>query len=259
MSTYEGLTRIGSRFYGATLSQTVHRLPFNLYLRRGSPGLASKYRAEARSLDLVERYTEIPAPRVIDTFETPQHSYLLMTRVPGQPVGQILDVMTDGETKQVVSDLKKIVSELLQIPNAIGFQFRICNSLGEGFLDWRIPDSQHEDLRFKTEADFNEYLTRPFWDETRKLAAKSHDTHHKIVFTHGDLNMRNILAINGKVTGIVDWENAGWFPEYWEFTKAHYTARSSIRWLADIIDQVFEGYREELKVENMLSDLLGPF
>ena len=259
MSTYEGLARIGHRFYGATLSGTVHRLPFNLYLRRGSPGLASKHRAEARTLDLVERYTQIPAPRLIDTFDTPQRSYLLMTRVPGRPIGQLLDVMTDDETRQAVSDLKRIVLELRQIPNTIDSKFRICNSLGEGFLDWRIPDSQREELRFETEAEFNKYLTTPFWDEIRKLAAKSHEIHHDIVFTHGDLNMRNILAVNGRITGIVDWENAGWFPEYWEFSKAHYTVRSVIRWLADVVDQVFEGYREELRVENLLSDLLGPF
>ncbi|KAK2740529.1 hypothetical protein FQN55_008872 [Onygenales sp. PD_40] len=138
-------------------------------------------------------------------------------------------------------------------------QFQICNSMGGGILDWRIPDSQREELRFSTESEFNKYLTDPLRDEIRKRAAVSHDVRHDIVFTHGDLNPRNILAENGKITGIVDWENAGWFPEYWEYTKSHYTVRSLIRWLADLVDQVFEGYRDELHVENMLSDLLGPF
>lgn len=39
----------------------------------------------------------------------------------------------------------------------------------------------------------------------------------------------------------------------------HYTGRSLIRWLADVVDQVFERYRDELRVENMLSDLASPF
>lgn len=39
----------------------------------------------------------------------------------------------------------------------------------------------------------------------------------------------------------------------------HYTVRSLICWLADVVDQVFEGYLNELHVENMLSDLTGPF
>ncbi|KAK0229311.1 hypothetical protein EDD85DRAFT_940070 [Armillaria nabsnona] len=35
---------------------------------------------------------------------------------------------------------------------------------------------------------------------------------HDIVFTHGD------LWDQGHVSGIVDWECAGWQPEYWEYT-----------------------------------------
>lgn len=254
---YDGLLWVGFRIYGPSLSMTVYKLPFGLYLRRGSTVLAPKFHVETHTLRLVEQFTSIPAPRAIDVLETSQFSYLLMTCVPGRPIGQILHTMTDEQLKQVVFDLKGYVSELRSIPNRTGFQ--ICNSEGGGILDWRIPDSQREELRFKTEAEFNKYLTDPFGEETRRRAAISHDIHHDIVFTHGDLNPRNILAENGKVTGIVDWENAGWFPEYWEYTKAHYSVRSVIRWLADVIDRVFEGYRDELVVENMLSDLLGPF
>ena len=38
------------------------------------------------------------------------------------------------------------------------------------------------------------------------------------VFTHGDLCPRNILVNESlRITGIVDWEAAGWYPEYWEY------------------------------------------
>lgn len=60
------------------------------------------------------------------------------------------------------------------------------------------------------------------------------------------------------MTGIVDWENAGCFKSIGSI-KAHYTVRSVRRWLHDVVDRVFDGYRDELRVENMLSDLLGPF
>ncbi|EEP76340.1 predicted protein [Uncinocarpus reesii 1704] len=237
---------------------TVYKLPFGLYLRRGSPGLFEKYKVEAHTLRMVEQFTSIPAPRVIDVLSTPRFSYLLLTRVPGRPIGPMISVMTDEQLEQVVVDLKRYVAELRKMPKNVG-ELQICNSQGGGVLDWRIPDSQREELRFETEKHFNKYLTDPFWDEIRSRAAVSHNIPHDIVFTHGDLNPRNILAENGKITGIVDWENAGWFPEYWEYTKAHYSVRSLIRWLADVVDRVFEGYRDELIVENMLSDLLGPF
>lgn len=158
-----------------------------------------------------------------------------------------------------MSDPKVYIQELRQIPNRTASEFQICSSTGNGILDWRIPDSQREDLRFKTEQDFNKYLTNPIWDDIRKRAAVSHGAQHDIVFTHGNLNPRNILAENGRIRGIVDWENAGWFPEYWGYANMHYTVRSLIRWLADVVGQVFEGYRDGLFVENMLSDVLGPF
>lgn len=31
--------------------------------------------------------------------------------------------------------------------------------------------------------------------------------------------MHNILVEGGRITGIIDWEYAGWYPEYWEYVK----------------------------------------
>lgn len=42
------------------------------------------------------------------------------------------------------------------------------------------------------------------------------------MFAHGDLAPRNILVDeHGHVTAILDWENAGWYPEYWEHVRAY--------------------------------------
>ncbi|KAE8147929.1 hypothetical protein BDV25DRAFT_131670 [Aspergillus avenaceus] len=198
-SIYDALVWVGSRIYGPSLSMTVFRLPFGLYLRRGSPMLASKYHVEAHTLHMIEQFTHIPAPRAIDVLQSSR-------------------TMTDEQVKQAVNDLKEYLFELRKIPPNTT-EFQICNPQGGGILDWRLSDSQREELRFRSEADFNKYLTDPFGEEIRKR----------------------------------------WFPEYWEYTKAHFSVRSLMRWLADVVDQVFEGYRDELQVENMLSDLLSPF
>lgn len=40
------------------------------------------------------------------------------------------------------------------------------------------------------------------------------------VFTHGDLAPRNIMVdAAGQITAILDWENAGWYPDYWEYAN----------------------------------------
>lgn len=48
-----------------------------------------------------------------------------------------------------------------------------------------------------------------------------------IEFTHGDLHRSNIQITPSKpyrVVAIVDWEQSGWLPAYWEARKAQYTA-----------------------------------
>lgn len=45
-----------------------------------------------------------------------------------------------------------------------------------------------------------------------------------IVFTHGDLTRTNIMISKDKlgrvtIAAIIDWEQAGWYPSYWEYCK----------------------------------------
>lgn len=66
--------------------------------------------------------------------------------------------------------------------------------------------------------------------------------------------MRNVMVQDGKFSGFVDWENAGWYPEYWDYTKAHYVTKFYKRWLR-MIDLVFKGfgdYQEDLAIERRL-------
>jgi hypothetical protein len=32
---------------------------------------------------------------------------------------------------------------------------------------------------------------------------------------------------------IIDWEQAGWYPEYWEYCKMHFGAADDDEWLTD--------------------------
>lgn len=113
---------------------------------------------------MVEQSNHIPAPLAIDDLETSRSAYLLMTCVPGRPIGHILDSMNDKQVKQAVNDLKHYVSELRKLPRNQP-EFQICNSQGGGILDWRLPDSQSKELRLKCESDFNKYLIGPFGEE----------------------------------------------------------------------------------------------
>ena len=85
---------------------------------------------------------------------------------------------------------------------------------------------------------------------------------HDIVFTHGDLAPRNVLVLeDGTVSGLIDWEYAGWYPEHWEYVKALYCtmSRPDKSWDEAVREVVGPGsYEEELRVDKMLSDELPP-
>lgn len=60
------------------------------------------------------------------------------------------------------------------------------------------------------------------------------DTAIGIYFTHGDLTLGNIMVSGTPgsfdIAGILDWEQAGWYPEYWEYCKMHFAAGLDHEW-----------------------------
>lgn len=73
--------------------------------------------------------------------------------------------------------------------------------------------------------------------------------HHRSVFTHGDLQPKNIMVEGVEPHGVgslpfkitlIDWEIAGWCPEHWDFCSATISCRFKLDWLElipDILDQ----------------------
>lgn len=68
---------------------------------------------------------------------------------------------------------------------------------GGRYLRLAGPDSQREELRFRTEADFNKYLTDPFGEVIRRRAAVS----HVLVLLTGKMqaSFRNIGSIPRRI------------------------------------------------------------
>jgi aminoglycoside phosphotransferase len=55
-----------------------------------------------------------------------------------------------------------------------------------------------------------------------------------VVLTHGDLHPSNIMVSTDspcKVVAIIDWHQSGWYPDYWEFCKAVFTAEVNGEWM----------------------------
>ncbi|TVY35290.1 hypothetical protein LSUB1_G004842, partial [Lachnellula subtilissima] len=238
--TYRVLRTAGSYFYGCTTTG-VQRLPFGMYLKHGPEFHAARHAGEFNALKLVRSQTSIPVPHPIDLLLSCTESFLVTSRIEGEPVGLAVDECSSEEMHQMAQDLRSWTAELRAIKRDRDSKYAITNATGGPCLDYRI--SADPVGPFRSEKEFSESL------QLGILPDLVHRTGYKIVFTHADLNMRNILVKDGRISGIVDWENAGWFPEYWEYTKCHFGVTLAKRWLK-MVDGVFESkYGAELGIE----------
>ncbi|KAF4450196.1 phosphotransferase enzyme family domain-containing protein [Fusarium austroafricanum] len=99
----------------------------------------------------------------------------------------------------------------------------------------------------------------PIMTETAKARTISelHTSPNCIAFARLDLaglvpvleGPRIIIGwITCSVTGIVDWEMAGFWPEWWEYRKALFGSRSR-QWWIDIPKQIMKEYRSETEAD----------
>ncbi|OAX85119.1 hypothetical protein ACJ72_00491 [Emergomyces africanus] len=167
-----------------------------------------------------------------------------MTRLNGHTLGSVF---------HRISYQEQCVRQLRCIPNWT--PYRLASTIGGPIIDHRIPDGTGGP--FATESEFNKHLVHQYvGEETKNFIAATHSRDHRSFFAHADLHPSNILIDRGRLSGIVDWECAGYYPEYWKFTKAMFgvwniTDKEKI-WRNTFGDD----YDEELKAEQrrMVSD-----
>ena len=76
---------------------------------------------------------------------------------------------------------------------------------------------------------------------------------HDVVFTHGDLLLHNIIVEDGHISGIIDWECAGWMPEYWEFGVILRCLSPSTEWYQNITSLSTFKYKTEMAADHVLA------
>ena len=109
---------------------------------------------------------------------------------------------------------------------------------------------------FADASTFNEFFTQPSWKENRlNPSPYGHDPLRQgvpdgpIRFVHGDLNQKNILVTPEgveppRVLAVVDWHQSGWYPAYWEYCKARWTAKVGGEWATNALPRFLESSEE---------------
>ncbi|OSX61564.1 hypothetical protein POSPLADRAFT_1144626 [Postia placenta MAD-698-R-SB12] len=230
-------------------------LPFGLYLKKADL-------QEALATQYVHQHTTIPVPRVLDVVPCASGSkvFMLMTRVPGEQMsrraGDIKDI--SPRQLQVLEDtLRGWFEQLraLEPPDADA----VCGFGGNGIKSYRIRHD-HYVGPFASQQEFHQELVSGYEATHGELVAPSHSKPHRICFTHGDISPYNILLDEDmKPVGLVDWECAGWMPEYWDYTYALYLKNPVYMEWVDLFTRIFPQYRVEFEAECKLWEVAAPW
>jgi len=218
------------------------------------------------ALRFVRRNTTLPVPYVLGSFFFGRSHYLVMQRMPGTCLDLLWATYDQEQKRSVCCQLEKWMNELRTLRSPYGRQ--VSSAVGGVVRDARLRFME-EVGPFVDELHMNCQLGypggRPLRDgEPPSLGLafqRAMQGEHRIVFTHGDLAPRNILVEDGVVTAIVDWESSGWFPEHWEYIKAHYGLGAQDFWhetWAPYIRTFLQPYDEEKEADDYIVGLTFP-
>jgi aminoglycoside phosphotransferase (APT) family kinase protein len=182
---------------------------------------------EGHALRLAQDYiTTVPVPKVFDiiTDNTTMETYIVQQKIVGTMLSEILPNMDEAVLLQVASELRAFIRELSKL-DGDGTQLGLIG--GAGCFNrgrWRRYDRQeYGGLRMEG-IHTTERFIRWFDDyipscglprEPRDNWIKEFQFHLPTIFSHGDLQPENILIHDGHISGVIDWECAGWYPYFW--------------------------------------------
>ncbi|KAK4237713.1 kinase-like domain-containing protein [Achaetomium macrosporum] len=196
---------------------------------------------------------QVPAPEVFGWKSTHEpvgfeSNFIYMSFLPGQTLRDAWETLSQEDKASLSQQLAGIVKRLRSVERGPSDQF--IGSLNRGPVqDIYFSPDQHKGP-FASVREFHDFvqfmsaawcpMENRFPDPSRALLPDA----ARVCLTHGDLHLGNIL-------GLVDWGQAGWYPDYWEYCKAMIVGPYGDEWReggwADVVLQPCERDSEALE------------
>ncbi|PGH36928.1 hypothetical protein GX50_00162 [[Emmonsia] crescens] len=178
---------------------------------------------------LAEHACDLPVPRPHGLITLGNLRAMFMSYVPGISLDKVWPSLSHDAKLSLQKQLDLIFSRLRSLRQDDGPELGGVG--GAGVKDYRIMEisaykgittaKRFDELQFSAKHRASPCyvkLLRSFLEEQNKTLRGS-------VFTHGDLKKSNIMVTRDPrnanayaVTGIIDWEDSGFYPEYYECT-----------------------------------------
>lgn len=228
---------------------------------------AEELEVEAATMIFLRNTTCINLPKVYAVYRSDGHGavVIVMEFIPGSNLLEAWRRLSAAHKRQVCQDLKKQIDQLRNLPSLGYFGGVGKRPMPDGIFwtgegDERDPGANGP---FYSENELNNALVEKAllvdktWNGRGPQRSQFYQRmlpdvlrNHASVFTHADLQRKNIiiqsspssgvsLAINGDFdhflatdlrVALVDWEKAGWYPSYWEYCAASWAFRFDDDW-----------------------------
>jgi aminoglycoside phosphotransferase len=194
---------------------------------------------------------EVPVPEVYSAGSCGPVQVIEMQLIKGVTLESIWSQLCSEEKTSYALQLRKIVNQLRSLQGECIGSFARCPAVD-------YSRDRHVGGPFDTEAAFNDFLlsntistTPPIHRQMlRDLLA---ERPHRFLLTHGDLTPSNIIVDGRGIVGIIDCEDAGWYPEHWEFLQFLRSMYRNYRDYGEVIFETF--YPDEFMVDNFIGHL----
>lgn len=175
---------------------------------------------EVDNIGFIHSHTTIPVPKILNVYEKEGYQYIVMEFLDGEKLESVWPNLSPAERESICSELHEYLCQMRRtLPPA-----NLIGSVTGGPAVDRRSLGAVKGGPFSCEEDFNKWQLEQLRENTpllnQEMYAAMHRTHHRIVFSHGDLGFHNILVRDGHITAILDWEYSGWYPEHWDFCKS---------------------------------------
>lgn len=181
--------------------------------------------AEVEAMELVSKHSCVPVPEVFFKHFSPRKGQIHMSLIPGCTLEKRWDTLDEKTKEYVCRQNWDLISNIrdIQRPLELKDVFQ-CAADGSPTGDPLIEDLKNParplmsdmELRARIYERYFHFGGRRFEHQLPDMLPRSNSS----VFTHADIAPRNIMIDEqNKITGILDWEWAGWYPDYWEYAQ----------------------------------------
>ncbi|KAJ5786615.1 uncharacterized protein N7503_011827 [Penicillium pulvis] len=154
-----------------------------------------------------ENAPDIPIPEVIHSWVDGDRSFLVLRRVEGTTLRDAWETMTFNQQKSMVDEVAGYCDIMASLQSE-----RIESVQGGAIREPYLAEHPCDLLGPLTASESKKYFFRDDFQQNPKIGNSFH-------FYHSDLGPGNIMVHNNRVSAIIDWESAGFYPHFWISTK----------------------------------------